>query len=278
MAFALLFGPFLTVAYVYFADRYCPANFGEHASLELWNNRSDNEHQTRYASTTKSQAEYGGDKHLSALLHLTAAEDEQEERQKQAAAKEKKPHGWIVKFLCEAKAADAALILFTYGLMVATIWLAWVTLRLWKAADEDTRFANRAWVFAGPSQIRQVKESLSLTGHVLNYGKSPATILETCICFTGDHPKGTPDYSIGSASSAQFTLAPNNDIHEIANFITPVNKPFMYGFVTYRDAFGDEHISGFCCRLSSRGDGWRGVGVGNSDWNYFRTTKSHKDS
>lgn len=48
---------------------------------------------------------------------------------------------WVVKFLCEAKAADAALVFFTYGLMVATLWLAWATLKLWQAGENQLAFA-----------------------------------------------------------------------------------------------------------------------------------------
>jgi hypothetical protein len=55
-----------------------------------------------------------------------------------------KPHSWIVKFFCEAKAADVALVFFTYGLMIVTGWLAWATLKLWKAGESQLIVAKEA--------------------------------------------------------------------------------------------------------------------------------------
>lgn len=96
------------------------------------------------------------------------------------------PHSWIVRFACEAKAADVALVFFTYGLMAVTAWLAWATIKLWKAGEEQTKITRealiadqRAWittslVLNGDFCIGDTGASIVVALRVTNIGKTPA--------------------------------------------------------------------------------------------------------
>ena len=67
----------------------------------------------------------------------------------QAADQRGNAQRWIVKFFCEAKAADLALVFLAYCLVIGAGWLAWATLKLWSAGEQQIAVAN---VFAEASQ------------------------------------------------------------------------------------------------------------------------------
>ena len=67
---------------------------------------------------------------------------------------------WIVKFFCEAKASDLALVFLAYCLVIGAGWLAWATLKLWNAGEQQIAVAN---VFAEASQRSADTTERSLT-------------------------------------------------------------------------------------------------------------------
>jgi hypothetical protein len=50
---------------------------------------------------------------------------------------------WLSKFFCETKISDLALVMFTYGLLVATGWLVWATLKMWAAGERQGRHSRK---------------------------------------------------------------------------------------------------------------------------------------
>src|SRR5262249_7171012 len=79
-----------------------------------------------------------------AAFVLIEAKAKEAEGHDEPANEHGKSHRWIVKFFCEAKAADIALVFFTYGLMVVTGWLAWATLKLWRAGEKQMELVAEA--------------------------------------------------------------------------------------------------------------------------------------
>ncbi len=51
---------------------------------------------------------------------------------------------WLSKFFCETKISDLALVIFTYGLLVATGWLVWATLKMWAAGERQADIAEKS--------------------------------------------------------------------------------------------------------------------------------------
>jgi hypothetical protein len=67
---------------------------------------------------------------------------------------------WIVRFFCEARASDLALVFLAYCLVIGAGWLAWATLKLWSAGEQQIAVAN---VFAEASQRSADTTERSLT-------------------------------------------------------------------------------------------------------------------
>lgn len=172
-----LLGFVLCGAYVFLADRFCAPEVASSVPLPR-----------------------------SPLVHLLRVDG----AQNQTSDEHGTPHRWIVKFFCEAKAADIALVFFTYGLMVVTGWLAWATLKLWKAGERqmdlirdnaaqqshDMREANaishntmvadqRPWITANDPRLREdvtIDEGGALfrvSIKITNIGKTPAHGIRT---------------------------------------------------------------------------------------------------
>jgi hypothetical protein len=51
---------------------------------------------------------------------------------------------WHTKFFCEVKASDLALADLTLGLMLATLWLVYYTMRLWKSGEAQLEVARQS--------------------------------------------------------------------------------------------------------------------------------------
>ena len=65
------------------------------------------------------------------------------------AVEQRQPQRWTIRFFCEAKAADLALVFLTYCLAVMAGWLAWATLGLWRTGEQQIGVAS---VFAETAQ------------------------------------------------------------------------------------------------------------------------------
>jgi hypothetical protein len=166
-------------------------------------------------------------------------------------------HSWLTKFSCEAKAADAALVLFTYGLMVATCWLAWATLKLWAAGEHATEVANRAWVFAGArGYVARAEEGdVRIFFETFNYGNAPAIVRELWVKSSEQAPtRNIRDEMGGDSFLDTFFLGRpiakvDNHPHPAIVTIEP-GKRFIMGFIRYGDVFSAEgRKTWFCYEL-----------------------------
>ena len=52
------------------------------------------------------------------------------------------PRRWAVRFFCEAKAADLAVVFLIYCLAIGAGWLAWATLGLWRTGEQQIGVAK----------------------------------------------------------------------------------------------------------------------------------------
>ena len=151
---------------------------------------------------------------------------------------------WLVSFFCQAKAADLALVFLAYCLVIGAGWLAWATLKLWHAGEQQIAIAN---VFAEAAQRSADTTERSLTRlerpyllpsavgginfsqapdvrhtvgfAVINYGRAPAILravhgkflmlvsLSKETLETGDLPAGQAESSDQRVSR---TLAPSD--------------------------------------------------------------------
>jgi hypothetical protein len=109
--FLFLLGVALCVGYVYVANIYCPVETSERLK--------------------------------SPLSHLLADRDYKDEQPGHEAEEKLASHSWFAKFSCEAKAADIALVFFTWCLVIATLWLGWATLKLWQAGESQMSLIER---------------------------------------------------------------------------------------------------------------------------------------
>jgi hypothetical protein len=135
-----LFGFALCGFYVLLANKFCPVESIPAVSPLrhlLSNDRDRGEQQRGQGGKWRSAYDHDHFGYARAALTFAQAPTKETERQHQAADEHGKPYSWIVKFFCEAKAADIALVFFTYGLMIVTGWLAWVTLKLWMAGEKQ---------------------------------------------------------------------------------------------------------------------------------------------
>jgi hypothetical protein len=56
---------------------------------------------------------------------------------------QQKGSGWLTKFFCDAKISDLVIAFFSYVLAVATGWLGWATIGLWRASSDEFAATHR---------------------------------------------------------------------------------------------------------------------------------------
>jgi hypothetical protein len=140
--FALI-GILFCVSYLYLANKFCPV---EQSSLNLnWRLTPDLNKKEKH---DRAAYRYGRQKnkghYVSAAFPTAYTLSQKPESGKDADHAESKGHVWLTKFFCDAKLSDLLIALFTYGLFLATGWLVWATLKLWKAGDEQLKFVRES--------------------------------------------------------------------------------------------------------------------------------------
>jgi hypothetical protein len=227
LAALILLGIAIIGVYVAVADRFCPIESTPNPpTFSIGQYRENYEHQT-------SDGRYGHANHHEdqsshfALIVLTHAEAERREGYEQPTNEGTKPHGWIVKFFCEAKAADAALVLFTYWLMLVTGWLVWATLglrdsteKLWDAGERQIKLSRSVAAVQARNTRRQLKHAedtaeRQLRAYIgvesgaimLNYPNQGQISAFVRIKNNGS----TPAYDVAGWSS--FDIRPSNETH-----------------------------------------------------------------
>jgi hypothetical protein len=138
-----LIGVLFCVSYLYLANKFCPA---EQSSPNLnWRLTPDlnkNEKHERAAYRYGRQKNKGHS--VPAAFPTAYTLSQKPEAGKDADYAENKGHIWLTKFFCDTKLSDLLIALFTYGLFLATGWLVWATLKLWKAGDEQLKFVRES--------------------------------------------------------------------------------------------------------------------------------------
>ncbi|MCK1629927.1 hypothetical protein [Bradyrhizobium sp. 162] len=269
-----LVGVFL---YAYLADRYCQFEGGEtHAShVSIYPNHGERQvgGSTRYGESQQSEAE-------ATLLYLVANEPEHLGGAPQAESK--KTPRWIVKFFCEAKAADAALVFFTYGLMIVTGWLAWATLKLWQSAEstadaqeKNTRILQRAYLGVEPLGIDPRHERWRALLHgekgplqsvaqviIKNSGNLPARNIEWTIEHKFCRERYLNDFPFDILiAEGEGTLPPRGAMIHGGKTINAGSDDgclrleaerflYVWGLVRYEDGFGTTRTTKFCHRYN----------------------------
>ena len=193
-----------------------------------------------------------------------------------------KSHRWAVKFACEAKAADVALVFFTWCLVIATLWLGWATIGLWKTTDQSIRLASSEYTSTHRPRISvrrvrvntlEVGKPFAISYRVINSGETNANILQlngTIMFVNGELPP-VPEYD--PEKTARMAPAPGEglasgqwienitstgwDMNQNTMDMLSATGVFLVGFVRYSDesgtvremAFGRHHNRGRFTRM-----------------------------
>jgi hypothetical protein len=159
----VLLGIAVCGGYVYLASIYCPVE--EIKSItstvpsplsHLILDRDYTEQQGGYSSQRGGYVEQPNPQ-IGATINSAPSESHGYARQDKVAHEGGKAESWFRKFACEAKAADIALVFFTWCLVIATLWLGWATLKLWKAGENQMALIERN----AADQSRDMQASIS---------------------------------------------------------------------------------------------------------------------
>jgi hypothetical protein len=124
-----------------------------------------------------------------------------------------------------------------------------------KTARDALIASNRPWVFTQPwpgTAKVFMNEEVHFEMEFHCYGNAPATVVELCVECSDKEPAGDIPRYTATAVPRNIGLAPGNRWWEKdidgALFKTTWQRPYVFGFIRYRDQFG-VHTSGFCTRL-----------------------------
>jgi hypothetical protein len=146
-----------------------------------------------------------------------------------------------------------------------------------KTAQESLLISNRAWVFTQPwphtATIDPYRGMFLFSMELTPYGRVPATVIEIYVECADTAPTGETSSYAGPAIKTSVGLAPgnrwlqNNELGE--PFETEWARPFIFGFVRYRDQFGT-HTSSYCTKLIRIGEDKVGIETaGTPAWSAF---------
>jgi uncharacterized membrane protein len=184
---------------------------------------------------------------------------------------------WRTKFFCEAKLADVALVLFSYGLVLVTAYLVWATIRLWTAGEDQLIHAQntarrqlRAYISAEPDGIVDFNPNDQVvarvrfqnTGSV--FAKNVRTFVNRKLSDNGDLPESA--FPIDEAEIfGDNVIAPSANIlyatQAIRKSEIAVNRDaaesrgrsyylYVWGVVQYSDGFVAGRYTKFCHRYN----------------------------
>jgi hypothetical protein len=291
-----LFGFALCGTYVFLAGKFCPIEIMPRKSplSHLLVNYGDIGEQESGTDGDRRRAEYQNYSRLT-LLEFSQANAQADKQQQKSVDEHSQGHSWIIKFFCEAKAADVALVFFTYGLMIVTGWLAWATLKLWKAGEDQITIAIKAANAADLSARAAIALQLPIirikpdelghgdsviggeyTGHcsvhqviISNLGSTKAFPKEIAYGWTfGDEVPAEPSYQYIDSFLPNFILEADPKVTPRKALqgemplkagqwseICKGNNLWFYCALIYDDFMGESHSHGFWWRWSHTGKG-----------------------
>jgi hypothetical protein len=152
---------------------------------------------------------------------------------------------------------------------LATVAIAWFTLslrestdRLWDASERHSERELRAYVLVDGGQFDYSRARDMIRGHIVvkNYGQTPAynfsvfasvRIFEPDVPifdFTPLHPERSALITLGPAAESNIDRIVAAFPDDFENVCQHERAIFMWGVITYRDAFGRDHREEFRCR------------------------------
>jgi hypothetical protein len=169
------------------------------------------------------------------------------------------------------------------------------TTALWLATRKSAKISERALteLEAPFVSVKINRPGLEIEGHsvkfgilrwcVVNYGRTPATILEiwdqTKSTSAGLPAKIDPHSTVGAPMPYGIVAPPNGECEEfpfvaISELVTEGSEPFsqklifFMGFVRYSDIFKNRFVLGFCFMFDRVGNRW--ILAGGDGYNYCR--------
>jgi hypothetical protein len=177
---------------------------------------------------------------------------------------------WLSRFLCETKLSDVALAFFTYALVLATGWLVWATLKLWRVTERSLTELETPFIalqvtetglrcyWKGKENYRIEEAYNGINFDFVNYGRTAAVLLgmrdKLQICAKGEMP--TLEWAadvpypygvlIGPEKSSAGSFRVFEDYASRDEFAEGKRDLFLVGRLRYRDIFNNGFEMGFC--------------------------------
>lgn len=145
------------VFYVYLANRLCPVEastlFDRKWQLVADLNKNEKHDRAAYRYGRKKQERHT----RSVVFPPSYSLIQKTEAKEDGNYGDDKRNVWLTKFFCDARLSDLLIAAFNFGLFLATAWLVWATLKLWKAGENQIavalKSANAAEVAANAAQL-----------------------------------------------------------------------------------------------------------------------------
>jgi hypothetical protein len=221
LSVAILIGLCIVPAYVYIGSILCKMDIGD-SNLNWTIVPQDREYKEQY---TRAKDDKTSKKNVSGAFPIPPFTGPYTIEQYNSSKEHNgEKNSWTNKFFCDSKISDAFLVVFTYALFVATVWLVVVTRRLWDAGERQIAVAKQSadaalksaevaekalygaeapFLFIvlsppdGTEDIivvtdRGVTYPVGFTYSLHNYGRSPALIRETDVHFIATNGRPEP--------------------------------------------------------------------------------------
>ncbi|MGY4504475.1 hypothetical protein ACVWYH_008432 [Bradyrhizobium sp. GM24.11] len=266
------------VSYLYLANKLCSV---EQSSLNLnWRLVPDlNKNEKHQSAAYRYGRKKDQGEHLPSYSLV-----QQEEAKENTDHSEAKGNVWLTKFACDAKLSDLLIALFTYGLFIATGWLVWATLKLWRAAQDtaetqerDTRILQRAYISVEPGGVHahNARGRIYLKGdkgppqsvpqiRIVNVGHLPARDIKWIIEHKFSEDRRLNDFPIDEDRGEGRNVLPPGGFMTQGGIIINVGEKepgelrletdrflYVWGIVIYDNGFGETRRTRFCHRYNS---------------------------
>jgi hypothetical protein len=254
---AVVVGLISCILYVVLTDRFCPAEGARRPSFTI----DDLQVYQGQHGTKENGQQYRSknvDASISSTFASSKADAKEAETHNQSKSQQQHPSKWIT-IVCDVKAADIALVFFTFCLVLVTWWLVGATVGLKDVTAELVRhgtISNRAHVSGGANHVQTETGEPFLVITLNNYGASPAFIgtIAATICKRSDlDVAGPPEWQIKQWKGYVFGAVAGQATDVV---LRPQFDKVIIGRIWYRDIFKSCHSAGFALEIN----GLRAVG------------------
>jgi len=191
------------------------------------------------------------------------------------------------------KALEAARITAGANELIAnfaerSVEVEWAALKVATDQVAAARDAIRPWVFAHPwpAKARKVGGEIHFPLYLRCYGGEPATVTGIGVhCADAAPTKDTPLETVTDLRGVNIGLAPDNhcfypenpDVPGAVPYKTPTERPFVFGYIRYRDQFETTYTSRFTVKLATTAGGtFTMETVGDPTWSRFDESSKQK--